>query len=94
MEPKFSFLFSITQPPAKEITVKEVADEIRDGVYKAMVDTIRNMRAQGYNESANKLKASLPAFTPSGLFSGGHGKHQLTEYVPLMVLSTAILQAS
>lgn len=66
--------------------VEQVLGQIQSGAYRKQVEQVRRFLQQGNQEAFDKEKKSLPAFTPSGLFQGGHRQEHLQAYSGLLVL--------
>jgi hypothetical protein len=63
-----------------------IINQIKKGVYKQQIEEIRKLIAAGNKQEADKQKAQLPAFTPSGTFSNGRKAHTLSQYSGYVIL--------
>lgn len=64
-------LFEGFTKPIQQESIYAIITEIRGEKYATEIQKLRNMIAEGKIEEANKLKRTLPAFTPSGTFQEG-----------------------
>ncbi len=69
-----------------QLPISQIIEGIRGSDYEEQVVQIRSALNQGQEEHAQELKKRLPAFTPSGQFSGGRRLEFLTQYNALIVL--------
>ena len=67
-------------------TYETIAELIRSGKYKAKVEVLQQLLAEGKDKEYSNQKKSLPAFTPSGRFVGGRKMVNLLEYSRLIIL--------
>jgi len=67
-------------------TYETIAEEIRNGLYKAKVGFLQQLIAEGKEREYSNLKKTLPAFTPSGRFVGGRKVVNMLEYSKLIIL--------
>ena len=67
-------------------TYETIADEIRNGQYKAKVGFLQQLIAEGKENEYSRFKKTLPAFTPSGRFVGGRKVVNMLEYSKLIIL--------
>jgi predicted P-loop ATPase len=70
----------------ESMTFKEVINCIKSNEYSLKIKQIREYIASGKIVEANKLKHSLPAFTPSGLFNSNHKSSSLLKYSKILHL--------
>ncbi len=66
--------------------LEEIIKAITDGKYKTQISKLRNHLKDGKNESANKVKNKLLAFTPSGTFDDGRKATKITSYSGYVIL--------
>ena len=59
---------------------------IGSGVWKQQIEKLRECLTKGNQDGFERLKKSLPAFTPSGLFAGGRKLEYLKEYSGFVIL--------
>ena len=57
-----------------------IIKDIKEGKYRADIESIRSLIASGDTEKADQLKRQLPAFTPSATFKGGRKADLLDQY--------------
>jgi hypothetical protein len=67
-------------------TIPMILDEIRTGKYKHAIVYLRKSLLDNKLEAYEKAKKSLPAFTPSGKFSGGRKMEFLENYSNCIIL--------
>lgn len=70
----------------ESMTFKEVIDCIKSSDYLLTIESIRDNIAFGQIAEANKIKQSLPAFTPSGEFDSNHKSSSLKNYSRILHL--------
>ncbi|EKT4499877.1 BT4734/BF3469 family protein [Flavobacterium psychrophilum] len=75
-------------------TISTILEEIKTGKYKPGIIYLRKSLAENKEEAYNKVKKSLPAFTPSGKFVGGRKLEFLTEYSKFIILDIDKLSAA
>ncbi|MGV4413183.1 VapE domain-containing protein [Chryseobacterium sp. T1] len=66
--------------------ITKVLESIRTGLYKNQIVYLRKSLADDKKEAAERIKKSLPAFTPSATFKGGRKLDFLQEYNKLICL--------
>lgn len=71
--------------------LSEIIKSIQDGTYKKQVDELRKLLHEGKKEEYNTKKKLLPAFTPSGKFTGGRTIDTLDIYSHYLVLDVDYL---
>ena len=71
---------------SKELTIKEVLDQIKNGQYSKIVQSLRELLRKGDSESYKAEKLKLPAVTFCGTFTNSRKKVNLKEYNNLIVL--------
>lgn len=71
---------------SKEMTIKEVLDQIKNGQYSKTVQSLRELLRKGDSESYKAEKLKLPAVTFCGTFTNSRKKVNLKEYNNLIVL--------
>ena len=64
-----STIFKNFATPVENVSLIILSNWIASGKYKAQVEEIRDLIAQGNAEEAQKKKQQLPAFTPSATFT-------------------------
>lgn len=67
-------------------TLESVLQMIRNGKFKHHIEPLRQLVSNGKEQEYSARKKSLPAFTPSGTFSGGRKNDLLLEYSRLIIL--------
>ncbi|MBA4155387.1 VapE domain-containing protein [Flavobacterium sp.] len=67
-------------------TIPAILEDIRTGKYKHAIVYLRKSLSENKLEAYEKAKKSLPAFTPSGKFTGGRKMEFLTEYSKFLIL--------
>jgi hypothetical protein len=67
-------------------TIPAILEDIRTGKYKHAIVYLRKSLSVNKLEAYEKAKKSLPAFTPSGRFTGGRKMEFLTEYSKFLIL--------
>jgi predicted P-loop ATPase len=75
-----SIFDSITSQTTSSKDLKRIIEEIRSPKHSSTIQKIRELRSLGNNDVADKLKKSLPAFTPSGVFDKKRGPTNLITY--------------
>ncbi|MFZ4740347.1 MAG: BT4734/BF3469 family protein, partial [Bacteroidales bacterium] len=75
-----STIFSGFNQPVKNLALLIIINNIKDGIYRADIETIRSHIAAGDKEKADQLKKQLPAFTPSATFKDGRKADLLDRY--------------
>ena len=68
------------------LPLNEVILSVRGNKHKVQIEKIRQFSSQGKKDLADKLKKTLPAFTPSGVFTNGRRLELLHEYNPVICL--------
>lgn len=71
---------------SKQMTIDEVIKEIKSDIYSKKVGKLRELLAEGDNESYKAEKLKLPAVTFCGTFNQARKKENLKEYNQLIVL--------
>ncbi len=66
--------------------ITKVLENIQNGLYKNQIIYLRKSLADDKKEAAERIKKSLPAFTPSATFKGGRKMEFLQEYNKLICL--------
>ncbi|MBK8611755.1 MAG: hypothetical protein IPL84_17930 [Chitinophagaceae bacterium] len=64
-----STIFKNFATPVENVSLIILSNWIASGKYKAQVEEIRDLIAQGKTEEAQSKKQQLPAFTPSATFT-------------------------
>ncbi|MEI6122712.1 MAG: DUF3987 domain-containing protein [Bacteroidota bacterium] len=77
---EFSTIFSGFNKPVGNESLIFIIKDIREGKYRADIESIRSSIASGNTEKADQLKKQLPAFTPSATFIGGRKSELLDQY--------------
>ena len=72
--------------PEKSLPLNEVLDRIKNCVHSKKIDKCRKFVAQGNMAEYEKLKDSLPSFTPSGTFAPTRAIANLETYSGFIVL--------
>ena len=72
--------------PEKSLPLNEVLDRIKNCANKIKIDKCRKFVAQGNMVEYDKLKDSLPSFTPSGTFAPTRAIANLENYSSFIVL--------
>ncbi|HNQ67815.1 MAG TPA: BT4734/BF3469 family protein [Bacteroidales bacterium] len=67
-------------------SVESILEMIRTGKFKHHIDTLRQLVKENRESEYTAKKKSLPAFTPSGTFSGGRKTDLLLEYSRIIIL--------
>ncbi len=67
-------------------SLEEILKEIKSGIYRKQIITLGKLHTEGKAAEFEKLKKSLPAFTPSGLFEGGRKLEYLKQYSNFVIL--------
>ena len=75
------------------LPLSAILEHIRDGRYRAQVETLRKLIASGDQKEYDKQKKSLLAFTPSGCFDGGRKLQYLIQYSGFIILDIDKLSA-
>lgn len=75
-----STIFTNFNQPIRNKAILLIVKDITQGVYKDQIAEIRKQKADGNNDTVDRLKRELPAFTPSGTFAGGRKMEYLTMY--------------
>lgn len=70
----------------EQLPITAILDLIRDGRYRAQVETLRKLIATGDQKGYDKQKKSLLAFTPSACFNGGRKLQYLVQYSGFIIL--------
>lgn len=83
---KLSVFPNVQGISTESMTFKVVIDCIKSSDYLLTIETIRDNIASGQIAEANKLKHSLPAFTPSGEFNSNHKSSSLKNYSKILHL--------
>ncbi len=84
--PSVSFFEKLYLPASTPCTLEEIIILIRTRRWMHEIQAYRNALAAGDKEGARRLKGSLPGFTPSGIFRGGHRASQLANYTRVVGL--------
>ena len=66
-----STIFKNFNQPIETKSLLLITKDIVDGKYKDLISPIRMAIGMGKDNRVDRLKKSLPAFTPSGIFEGG-----------------------
>lgn len=66
--------------------ISKILENIQNGTYRNQIVYLRKSIADDKKEAAERIKKSLPAFTPSATFKGGRKMEFLQEYNSLVVL--------
>jgi hypothetical protein len=64
--------------------IGEVLELIQNGHLKTVIEQIRNYKAEGKKELADKIKLKLQSFIVTGKFTGGTKKGNLLEFSRLI----------
>ena len=75
-------------------TIPTILEEIKTGKYKHAIVYLRKSLKEKKEEAYNKAKKALPAFTPSGKFTGGRKMEYLVEYSKCIILDIDKLNAA
>ena len=75
-----STIFSGFNQPVENKALILILNDIKNGIYRTDIESIRSCIASGDTEKADQLKKQLPAFTPSGTYEGGRKAHLLKRY--------------
>lgn len=75
-------------------TIPTILEEIKTGKYKHAIVYLRKSLKEKKEEAYEKAKKSLPAFTPSGKFTGGRKMEYLVEYSKCIILDIDKLSAA
>lgn len=78
----------------KNIPLEEVIHYIKTGAYRIEIENLRALERAGQKNEFEIRKKSLPAFTPSGTFSGGRKPDLLKEYNQCLILDIDHLDIS
>ena len=70
----------------QNITLESIINTIKTGVYRKPIENLRALEKAGKKDDFEKLKKSLPAFTPSGTFEGGRKPDLLKAYNNCIIL--------
>jgi len=70
----------------EQLPIPVILDHIRDGRYKAEVETLQILFAAGKQKDYDSQKRLLPAFTPSACFEGGRKLQYLKQYSGIIIL--------
>ena len=66
--------------------LKTFPESIQDGTYKYQIEKLRNLKNNGEEENASKLKQSLPAFTVSSTFTSKRKLEFVQDYNGVFIL--------
>lgn len=66
--------------PIKNISLRQVLEEIKTGVYKDDVEYLRGMKQMGNDNLADDIKKKLFGFTTSGTFGAPRSKNNIETY--------------
>ncbi|MFW2135487.1 BT4734/BF3469 family protein [Chryseobacterium sp. TY4] len=66
--------------------ISKILENIQNGTYRNLIVYLRKSITDDKKEAAERIKKSLPAFTPSATFKGGRKMEFLQEYNSLVVL--------
>ena len=77
----------------EEKPILTVLESIKNGTYKNAITYLRKSIADNKKEAAERIKKSLPAFTPSATFIGGRKMEFLQTYNALIVLDIDKLES-
>ncbi|WP_266363056.1 BT4734/BF3469 family protein [Tellurirhabdus rosea] len=80
---KFRNLYSIDN---EVVTLKEALDDLSNGKYFREIQACRQFVRSGDSVAYRKYKATLPAYTFSGVFRGAHKKENLQSYSQLVII--------
>ena len=67
-------------------SIETIFELIRSEKFKHHIDTLRKLISEQKESEYTAKKKSLPAFTPSGMFSGGRKSNLLVEYSRIIIL--------
>lgn len=73
--------------------LESVLEMIRTGKFKHYIGPLRQLVSDGKEQEYTAKKKSLPAFTPSGMFSGGRKSNLLVEYSRIIILDIDKLES-
>ncbi len=68
------------------VSIDEILNSIRIGSHRTRVEKLRALKEKGFDKEYDEQKLMLPAFTTSGIFSGGRRSDQLETYSRLVIL--------
>lgn len=71
---------------SKEMTIKDVVEEIKGDIYRERIAKIRGLLAEGDEEAFKAEKLKLPAVTFSATFQDTRKKENIKEYNHLVVI--------
>jgi hypothetical protein len=72
--------------PVADKSLDDTLKAIGSDVWKKQIEKLRNYLKGGDQDGFERFKKSLPAFTPSGIFSGGRKLEYLKEYSGFIIL--------
>ncbi len=81
-----SFQNSAFSSIAKEISILDVLESIRDGLYSKQISYLRDLLSTAQLDEYSKQKRNLPAVTFCGTFEGQRKKQYLKIYNSLLVI--------
>lgn len=64
----------------QNITLNEIFEEIKTGIYKDDVESLRGAKQMGNDDKANRIKNKLLGFTTSGTFGAPRSKDTIESY--------------
>jgi len=74
-------------------SIETILELIRSEKFKHHIDTLRKLISEQKESEYTAKKKSLPAFTPSGMFSGGRKSNLLVEYSRIIILDIDKLES-
>jgi hypothetical protein len=83
--PLVTFFKNFNEPLANK-QLDDTLKAIGSGVWKKQIEKLRECLTQGNQVGFERLKKSLPAFTPSGLFADGRKLEYLKKYSGFIIL--------
>ncbi len=83
--PLITFFKNFNEPIANK-QLDDTLKAIGSGAWKKQIEKLRECLVQGNQAGFERLKKSLPAFTPSGSFAGGRKLEYLQQYSGFVIL--------
>lgn len=83
--PLISFFKNFNEPYAEK-QLDDTLKAIGSGAWKKQIENLRTCLTNGNQAGFERLKKSLPAFTPSGLFAKGRKMEYLQQYSGFVIL--------
>lgn len=83
---KVSYQDNAWSPICKELIIKEVLNDIKNGKYASQINSLRDLIKEENLEEYNIHKKSLPAVTFCGLFDGRRKRESIKNYNQLIVI--------